>query len=209
MRKVLKATRTGMALAAVAAFSLAAPTMASADGDTADAESEEILTTDVLAPGESDTVVFEDGTTMTLEVGPAEQVTAADIAADSSLTAAQQEELLEASAVAAVSSSHWSQFSSGITYTNTQNGTFYWNGSRVWVTQSYGGYTGTHRCFNNYTVTGWQIQNIEKSDSGSTTQRVLYCGWSVVQPTLITTGWSMTAYVNANGTVAGAGATKG
>ncbi|WP_349865478.1 hypothetical protein [Leifsonia sp. WHRI 6310E] len=147
-----------------------------------------------------------------VSLGTPQSSTRAQVLADPGLSAAQKSEILATaspSGALAVSSNHWSQFVTGAAYTQTQNGTFYYNGSRVWVTQSYSGYTGSHTCFTNYVVVGWTISNVSKSDSGSTTSRNLYCGWNVNQPAWITTSWSMTATVHTNGTISGAGATVG
>ena len=136
-------------------------------------------------------------------------VSAMEVTGDAGLSKSQKSAILGAMAAAAVYSNHWSQFTTGGAYTQTQNGTFYYNGSRVWVTQSYSGYVGSQACFTNYVVAGWGISNISKSDTGGTSSRSLYCGWNVTQPVLITTYASMTATVNASGSISGFGATVG
>lgn len=145
------------------------------------------------------------GVTLASSGAAVAEVEASALRTTPGLTPTQRREILEAAPRATVRSAHWSQFVTGAAYTNTQDGTFYWDGSRVWVTQSYSGYRGTHRCFTNYVLAGWQVTNISKSDTGSTTSRSLYCGWNVVQPMWITTSWSMTATVNRNGGVTGVG----
>lgn len=150
--------------------------------------------------------------TTTLSLGEPSAVTVADVLADDGLSASAKSEILataDARGVLAVSSNHWSQFVTGAVYTNTQNGTFYYNGSRAWVTGTYLGYTGSHACFTNYVVPPWGISNIAKSDSGGTSFRNLYCGWNVDQAGLFTTSWSMTATVYSDGTISGGGATVG
>ncbi|AGW41432.1 low-affinity phosphate transporter lipoprotein transmembrane [Leifsonia xyli subsp. cynodontis DSM 46306] len=147
-----------------------------------------------------------------VSLGTPQTSTRAQVLADPGLSAAQKSEILATAsptAARAVSSNHWSQFVTGVAYTQTQKGTFYYNGSRVWVTQRYSGYNGSQTCFTNYVVTGWTISNVSKNDTGSTTSRNLYCGWNVNQPAWITTSWSMTATVHTNGTISGAGATVG
>lgn len=147
-----------------------------------------------------------------VSLGTPGSVTRAQVLADAGLSASQKSEILATASpngTLAVSSNHWSQFVTGAVYTQTQNGTFYYNGSRVWVTQTYSGYTGSHACFTNYVVPPWGISNIAKSDSGSTTARNLYCGWNVDQAGIFTSSFSMTATVHTNGTISGAGATVG
>lgn len=163
-----------LAVAAASVLTLGSPTLAQAAPAAAQADSgEEVVQTGQVAPGESQTVAFEDGTEMTVEVSEAELVTESDIRSDPNLTSTQRTELLGQVSARATTSAHWSQFQTGIAYTQTQNGIFYWNGSRVWVTQTYGGYTGSHRCFNNYSVAPWSVSNIGTSDSGSTSVRNL------------------------------------
>lgn len=144
---------------------------------------------------------------MTLEVGEAELVDVAAIKNDPNLTTVQRAELLDAAPRAAVRSARWSQFTTGGSYTQTQNGTFYWNGSKVWVTSSYAGYVGSHACFTNYAITGWAIHGTNTSDTGGNASRNLTCGWNVTQPMWFTHYVSMTAIVYSNGTISGFGAT--
>ncbi len=147
--------------------------------------------------------------TVGVELGSAKSVTASEVMADSGLTTLQKVEILDSMRSASVSSNHWSQFTTGGTYTNTQNGTFYYNGSRVWVTQTYLGYTGSHQCFNNYAIPPSGISNISKSDTGSTSVRDMYCGWNVTNWGVISYFYSMTAQLYPNGTISGFGGTVG
>jgi hypothetical protein len=163
----------------------------------------------LVTAGETQTVTDPSGLTTTIELGTPAAVTTAQIKADPGLTATQKNEILSTNAVAATKSNHWSQFTTGGSYTQTQNGTFYYNGSRVWVTQTYAGTSGSHACFTNYVVSPWAISNIAKSDSGSTTSRTLTCGWDVRQWTTFTSHAQMTATISKTGGISGFGATVG
>lgn len=160
-----------------------------------------------VRPGQSETVVIDDETTMTIRVGEAEVARVADIQNDRTLSRNERAELLLAAPFATVRSARWSQFTTGAAYTQTQNGKFYWNGSRVWVTQSYSGYRGEQRCFTNYAITGWAIHGTSISDTGGSSARNLYCGWNVTQPAWFTHYVSMTATVYSNGSISGFGST--
>jgi len=164
---------------------------------------------DLIAPGESRVYESTDGNSTVLSLGEPVAVTAEDVARDSGLSPRAKAELTAAAAYAGVSSNHWSQFVTGAAYTQTQNGTFYYNGSRVWVSESYAGYRGSHTCLTNYVVWPWSISNIAKSEWGGTGSRSMNCTWNVGQPGYLTTSWGMTATVYSNGTISGAGATRG
>ncbi|MCY7288276.1 MAG: hypothetical protein LH624_08520, partial [Cryobacterium sp.] len=98
-----------------------------------------------VLPGESETMLLADGeTSMTIELDEAQIVTQSMISGDKGLTVTQKAELINATTSSAVRTNTWSQFTTGGAYTNTQNGRFYYNGTRVWVTQSYLGYNGNH-----------------------------------------------------------------
>lgn len=104
-------------------------------------------------PAGADTSVCSYTTGVTL--GTPEAVTKADVLADKGLTSIQKSELLSTATptgTLAVSSKHWPQFVTGGASTQTQNGTFYYNGARAWVTQSYLGYNGSQACFTNYVI---------------------------------------------------------
>ena len=110
-----------------------------------------------------------------------------------------------AAAAGAVSSNHWSQFTTGAAYTRTQNGTFYYNGTRVWVTVTYDGYTGSHSCFTNYSVE-FNLTGLQCNESGSTTSRSMYSLWEVnPNGTPIYYDVSMTAVLSKTGTISGYG----
>ncbi|KFF59353.1 hypothetical protein JF66_11885 [Cryobacterium sp. MLB-32] len=144
-------------------------------------------------------------------VGTAAPVTDRDIAADAALSVAQKTQILAQSRISGITARHWSQFTAGGVYNVTQNGTFYYNGTRVWVTVAYAGFTGSHACFTNYAA-GVSISHTSCSESGGTASRTLYDGWSVsalIKGGPISYGNSMTAVVRSNGTITGFGSTVG
>jgi hypothetical protein len=163
--------------------------------------------------GHPDAAVSADvcATTTTLEVGPAKNVSAAAIQSDTSLSATQKAEMKTAAAAAAIRSKHWSQFTTGGLYTATHNGTFYYDGTRVWVTVTTSGYKGSHNCFSNYNV-GVDLTQNACNESGGSSSRNLYDSWHVawvIQGSPVGYDVSMTATVKANGTISGPGATVG
>lgn len=146
--------------------------------------------------------------TSTLKVEDSFVATAADIAA-SALSDADKAEILNRRARGAITAKHWSQFTTGAAYTRTHNGTFYYDGSRVWVTTQTSGYTGSHQCFTNYSV-GFNLTGTACNESGSASARNLYSAWDVnPNGTPVVYNVSMTATVKANGTISGYGATVG
>lgn len=160
-----------------------------------------------LRPGESKTVELANGTEVTTVLGQPETVSVAQIKADPGLSTTAKQSLVAAAAAATIRSNHYSQFVTGGAYTVTQNGTFYYDGTRVWVGTSYAGKKGTHRCFLNYAY-GVSIANTECSESGTTGRRDMYYSWNVgVGPAAY--HQAMTAKLYANGTISGFGATVG
>lgn len=146
--------------------------------------------------------------TNTIQLEGAFTATAADIDS-SALSAEDKAEILNRKARGAITARHWSQFTTGGSYTRTHNGTFYYDGSRVWVTTQTSGYTGSHQCFTNYSV-GFNLTGTACNESGSTSARNLYSAWDVnPNGTFVVYNVSMTATVKANGTITGFGATVG
>lgn len=157
----------------------------------------------IVAGQANGTTVDDCQVTTGVTIGSTFVVTKSQILADSTLSSAEKSSMLAASATSAITGKHWSQFTTGAAYTRTQNGTFYYNGSRVWVTVTYSGYTGSHSCFTNYSV-GFNLTGGSCSESGSTTQRNLYSDWDVnPNGTPIHYNVSMTANVFSNGTGTG------
>ncbi len=116
--------------------------------------------------------------TTTATTSAAIPATVAAIKSDSSLTSAQESQLVQLAAAGAVQSKHYSWFTTGAAYTVTQNGTFYYDGSHAWVGTTYRGYKGSHACFTNYAV-GLNITNEACSESGGTSSRTMYFQWRV------------------------------
>jgi hypothetical protein len=146
--------------------------------------------------------------TNTVQVDDSFVPTATDIST-SALSAEDKAEILSRKARGAITAKHWSQFTTGAAYTRTHNGTFYYDGSRVWVATTTSGYTGSHQCFTNYSV-GFNLTGTACNESGSTSARNLYSAWDVnPNGTPIVYNVSMTATVKANGTISGYGATVG
>lgn len=141
-------------------------------------------------------------------VGDTFAVTAATVESDKSLTSVQRSQLLDSMGTVAVTGRHYSQFTIGGAYSRTHNGTFYFNGSRAWVTVSYAGLAGSHACFTDYSI-GLTIAGTECSDSGGSNWRTLRDRWTVGWGTVGAYSVTMACTVYANGTIAGPGATVG
>ena len=116
--------------------------------------------------------------TTTVTTGPAQSVSASDAKSATGFSVQESSSLVQAAAAGAVRKKTYSQFTTGGNYTVTHNGTFYYDGSRVWVGTTYRGYKGSHRCFANYAV-GVSITTNSCSESGSTTVRTMYYNWQV------------------------------
>jgi hypothetical protein len=134
-------------------------------------------------------------------VSESKPVTAATIAADASLSTAEKAGLQYIATSSTVRSKSYSNFITGLSYTVTQNGTFYYNGSRVWVTQTYLGRNGSQFCVANYAVPPWSVSNFSKSDTGSTTVRTVRCSFDVNQAGLIVTNRTLVAKLTSSGSV--------
>lgn len=161
----------------------------------------------IVGAGQTSTVTLPDGSELTTTLGLPSVVSADEIRLNESLTSVQKDELVERAAAGAVMSNHYSQFTTGGAYTVTHNGTFFYDGERTWVTDSYRGYTGSHECFINY-AGGVSITNIGCSESGTPTERWMYMSWTVgVGPAAY--GVDMTAKLYADGNISGFGATVG
>ncbi|MGO4454636.1 hypothetical protein [Arthrobacter sp. RAF14] len=148
-------------------------------------------------------------TTVTTQLDASAPVTVAEVRAASGLSASEKRSLVAAATAGAVQSRHWSQFTTGGAYTRTQNGTMFFNGSEVWVTEVRHGYQGSHNCFTNYTVEV-NISDRACNESGALNFRVMNSIWNVnLNGTPITYDASMQATVRANGSIEGFGATIG
>ena len=87
-----------------------------------------------------------------LALGPTRSTTVSEVLADTSVSASQRSALVAAAAAGTIRSRTYNQWVTGVAYTRTQKGTWYYNGSRSWVTQTYSGKTGSHTCYTSYAV---------------------------------------------------------
>ncbi len=148
--------------------------------------------------------VSDDVCTITTQtrIDSASIATPTAIESDAGLSADQKSSLLVAGAAATIHSAHYSQATFGAAYTQTQDGTFYYDGTRVWVTVTTSGLKGTHYCVTNYAV-GVSITNESCSESGSSSVRNMYDQWRVswvVNGSPLSYDVSMTWHLHANGT---------
>ncbi|MDQ4503138.1 hypothetical protein [Sinomonas sp. ASV322] len=109
------------------------------------------------------------------------RVSMGQIRADRSLTGKQREGLLQAAALGAVYSKHFSWYTTAGVYTVTHNGTFYYNGWKAWVGEYYDGYQGYHSCFVNYSSVV-SIGNQDCAEAGNAFERDLLYRWQVTWP---------------------------
>jgi len=127
-----------------------------------------------------------------------------DIVADPGLSPDERSELVRAAATSVVNSRYFNQWTTGVSYQRSQRGKAYYNGSRVWITSSYSGYTGYHICWTNYAV-GVTISPQACSDSGTTSLRTLQNVWNVTYG-FFTYAFSQSMTVSRNGAVTGTNA---
>ncbi|AJM77284.1 hypothetical protein C5C66_03370 [Rathayibacter toxicus] len=105
-------------------------------------------------------------------------MTTADVEAlKSSLSPQTFSTLMDATADGGVQKREYSQQMNNITDAETQHGTFYYDGDKVWVTETYKGFSGTHMCEVNWAV-GYTVNIVACGDSGSQTQRDLNATWA-------------------------------
>lgn len=158
------------------------------------------------------TIERECTVTTSMALGAEEVANADMLAADPDLTVTDRQQIAQTISLGGgVYSKSYSQFVTGAAYTVTHGGRFYYNGSKVWVGTTYLGYRGSHVCYVNYAV-GVSIATNSCSESGSTTTRSMYYGYTV---TLFTNGfpaaygYGTTATLRSNGTASGFGVTTG
>lgn len=139
-----------------------------------------------------------------LDLGIPSLVSTSTVLADPNLTAAQKAEIVNLASAGTVRTRTWAQHTTSGFYVMRQNGRVYYDGVRVWVTQSYRGATGFHNCGIDFLSPGWQINTIRRSDTGTNSVRYLNCRWNTVEwPIPITRSWDMTATLRPNGTISG------
>lgn len=111
--------------------------------------------------------------TETITASAAETVTVSDLAeAKRSLPAAEYKSLSAAVAAGAVQRKSYHHVIINVTDQENQQGYFYFNQSRAWVTSTYLGYTGSHICIIDYAV-GITVSVNSCSESGSTSRRTV------------------------------------
>jgi hypothetical protein len=142
--------------------------------------------------------------TVTTRYSDAKSITLADIqAGKAGLSVNEFTSLAQAVTAGNVKSRYYSQQMNHITDSETQSGTFYYDGVRAWVTSSYRGFSGSHRCMIDWAV-GFGVSPQNCYESGSTSERVLYQQW-LMTPFLLgfPVSWSetYTLRVNAAGQV--------
>ncbi|WP_422935800.1 hypothetical protein [Sinomonas sp. P47F7] len=119
--------------------------------------------------------------TTTARTSEGRMATAAEVSSDRALSSAQRSSLLTAMSSGPVYSKNFSWFTTGGAYTVTHNGTFYYNGWKAWVGESFAGYQGNHACFVNYSA-GLTINPEVCSESGTDFSRDLLYKWQVAWP---------------------------
>lgn len=157
-----------------------------------------------IADGEAGLSTDVCTTTTTLTVGPTETVTLATAQGlKSSMSASDYASLLAAVATTTVRSKPYSQTMNNVTDQERQYGTFYYNGSRAWVTVTYSGRTGTHFRKVDWAV-GYAVSLVGCTESGTTSQRNLYAHWKfslVANESPIAWDEIYTLHVNASGSI--------
>lgn len=154
--------------------------------------------------GQKGTSIAMCASTIKIVAGVATQATTASIqAAQTSLNASDYRSLVAAVSLGAVKQKAYSQTISQITDQETQRGTFFYDGSTAWVTQSYRGHSGTHSCNADYAI-GYSVSSTACSDSGSTSSRKLQMNWNIslgLKGGPIAWSESYTMHVNSAGTI--------
>jgi hypothetical protein len=106
--------------------------------------------------------------------------------------------LSAAVALGTVKSKSFLQQRNNITDSETQSGVIFYDGSRVWVTSTYRGFTGSQRCQVDWAV-AYTVAPQNCSDSGSASQRVLSQQWLfTLQVGVVPVSWSETYTLQAN-----------
>jgi hypothetical protein len=130
-----------------------------------------------IADGATDLSVDVCTRTVALSVAPARRVTANELAsARGSLSAAEYAELSAAVNAGTVRSKAYRQEQINGADKESQYGTFYYDGAKVWISASYRGVKGSHKCVSDYAV-GLDVSLVECADSGGTYDRTIYAKW--------------------------------
>lgn len=140
--------------------------------------------------------------TVRLTVSAPMRVSATDLeSAETTMSSTDYTALVAASAAGTVKKKSYSQSINNITDGETQYGIFYYDGSRVWVTQTYRGAKGSHICKVDWAV-GYVVDLKSCNEDGTTSQRNLRAKWHFsVIPAGGAVNWDevYTTHVNAAG----------
>lgn len=204
--------RTG-SLLAIPAITLGAVLFAapasSADAPTARSRtttSQDCLDTVNRAIAAGKTGVSSDmcSTTSTLTVSEERTVTVDDVAsAKDALSTQEYRSLMRAAESGEVRSKDYAQSVNNVVNGVTQYGTFYYDGGRAWVAESYRGYQGSHTCQTQWAV-GYVVELKKCVDYGSPDERVVQGVWHFsVIPSGGLVNWDETheLHVNATGSI--------
>jgi hypothetical protein len=136
---------------------------------------------------------------VTTSYSDARAMTLADVwNAKDSLSDSDFDSLARAVTAGAVKSRAYSQQMNHITDSETQSGIFYYDGARAWVTSSYRGSTGSHRCMIDWAV-GFGVSPQNCYETGTLSERALSQQW-LMTPVLngFPVSWSETYTVRVN-----------
>jgi hypothetical protein len=115
--------------------------------------------------------------TIVTSIGQSRTTTVNEISSlDSKFPTAEFASLTAAVVAGTVKSRTYSQQVNNLTDSETQAGTFYYDGTRAWVTSSYRGVVGSHRCTVNWSV-GYSIALQGCYESGSSSVLTLSQQW--------------------------------
>lgn len=128
-------------------------------------------------------------TTVTLSATAPKVLSTADVSSlKSSLSTSDYKSLVVAAAAGTVHYKSYSQQENNTTDSETQYGTFYYDGASAWVTISYRGFKGTHTCKLDWAV-GYVIELKACNEDGGISQRNLNAHWHF-------TAWPSGGFVN-------------
>lgn len=197
------ATVLGLTAVAPANAASATPSSVISSVTTTNAACVEAVT-EAQQRGETSVTLDSCTSTVTLTASEEETVSPADLAqAARSLSPASFAQLRVAATAGAVKKKNYSQGFNNITDKQSQSGTFYYDGSRAWVTANYRGHQGTHNCDVNWSV-GYVVEEKACSESGTNAQRDLYVKWhfsAIPSGGLVNWDESHTMHVNKTGRI--------
>lgn len=206
MKARMATMATGAAIVAALSLTSALPASAAVNDDTVESTTHTSqacvsLVTEAVKKGTTNLTLAVCTKTSTLTASAPRTVGVAEVqAVKASLNPEAYRTLLVAAVAGTVRSKAYSQSQNNITDQETQSGTFYYDGARVWVTTAYRGYTGTHRCVVNWAV-GYGVSLEACNEGGTTTQRNLYQSWAFTPLNVGTWTETYTMHVNSSGSI--------